>query len=214
MLSLAAACGLPLASACSEAREPEIRMPRKTVAWRIEAANERAWRAAYDVEIAHGEVVVSVSVGLIPLPEVRRVEVEAREAEWENGVQAIWSGRFGLRVGQRVLPIRLDLSFGQPPYHHEVVVRDFAPRSDQLNWSHRAGVPIIAHEVGHMIGAFDEYRYGGTDPSEPVIDPSSLMSAGSSSGLPHARHYEAIRDSVADRLERHDIIVVALSAMD
>ena len=53
---------------------------------------------------------------------------------------------------------------------------------------------VAAHEYGHMVGNYDEYSGGATDPSNPIIDSSSLMGSTSPAAVPYARHYEPVLD--------------------
>jgi hypothetical protein len=53
---------------------------------------------------------------------------------------------------------------------------------------------VVAHEVGHMLGAYDEYPGGSLDPERPVQSPGSLMSASPGPEVRcAARHLDAVR---------------------
>lgn len=58
---------------------------------------------------------------------------------------------------------------------------------------------IAAHEFGHMLGLWDEYLGGWTDPSGkfPANDPTSVM--GQTMMTPYARHYEDFRSWLAGK---------------
>ncbi|MFQ5514855.1 MAG: hypothetical protein ACE5FG_10475 [Myxococcota bacterium] len=192
--------------------EEIVSVPRETVVRRIVAANGRAWRAACDLEISSGALIVRVGIHLVPDGSTRRLQVDLRKAEWERGIEKVWDRAFGLAIAPGVVfPIRVDASFRGPHFHHTVIVRNAPPAIDQLNWSWRSPPPVIAHEFGHMIGVYDEYPKGGTDPLGAVTDPESIMTTRPAGGRAFERHYHLIRAWAAERLGDPAVRIVPLA---
>lgn len=165
------------------------------VSGRLEAGNGFAWGYAYDTELRDDGVFVRIGVHLVPTGGVTVPELERVKPGWEVGIEALWGGRFALQAPSgRRYPVRLDVDFRGLPVHHQVVVRPGKGRTDQLGWHLRDGPELAAHEVGHMLGAFDEYRGGATDPAGPVTDAASLMTSDPGPDCaPRARHFERLR---------------------
>lgn len=156
----------------------------------IRAANGRRWRVAYDVEIDDWAVKVAVKLRLVAEGGVTPAELERRKPIWKDSIENTWSGRFGLAIGEaRVLPVCVSVAFVARGAHHTVIVKRHSTAADIMAWSLFPKPGLIVHEFGHMIGAFDEYPGGGTDPASPVLDPHSIMAAGGAGGGPSERHF-------------------------
>ncbi len=164
------------------------------VSARLAGSNGAAWSCGYDAAVTGEAVIVRVGIHLIPSG-VTRTELERASKAWEEGIRRAWSRRFALELptGER-LPIVVEPSFRGPDFHHDVVVRQGRRWADQLDWGLGNTPETAAHEFGHMLGAFDDYRGGATAPSGDEIDSGSLMTS-----LPgptvavRARHLEGIR---------------------
>ena len=167
----------------------------ETITGRKRTNNGFAWKYGYDVAIRNGDVIVRVAINLVAAVGVTRGELNRVKPLWEEGIERIWSRRFSLEgaSGQRY-PIVMDVSFRGPEFHHDVIVRPGAGRSDELNWNVLDSPELVAHEFGHMIGMFDEYHKGALAPRQAVIDPASIMASTPGEGaVPRARHYEPFR---------------------
>lgn len=69
-------------------------------------------------------------------------------------------------------------------------------RSNAKDWylsEHRLGV--AGHEAGHLLGAYDEYAGGATDPADPKIEDDTIMGQNLTKALP--RHLNGLRDQLA-----------------
>ena len=89
-----------------------------------------------------------------------------------------------------------------PVFHHEVIVKPGGGRSDELNWNIMDSEQIVAHEFGHMLGAFDEYKGGATDPKRQSVDASSIMTSNPETGKVYPRHFEVVREWFTERTKQ------------
>ncbi len=173
---------------------------RETVTGFIVAENGFAWRCGYDISLEDHHVRVSVSIRLIPHAGVSPLELERVKPAWEEGIEKIWSNRYAIAIPDgRLYPILIDVAFDAPSFHHQVVVSPGGGRSDQLNWKIMNSPSVAAHEFGHMLGAFDEYRQGATDPGGRIIDPASIMTSNPPDGKTFGRHYRGILSRIRQR---------------
>ena len=102
-----------------------------------------------------------------------------------------------LSIGEKHgLPLRISLIFGPQDAHHTVIVKRRRAGNDMLAWPLFPVPGMIVHEFGHMIGAYDEYPGGGTDPKNPVIDPHSVMAVGGTGRGPAKRHFWHVLQSI------------------
>jgi hypothetical protein len=182
---------------------------RQTVSRTVVADNARRWRAAFDLEATSNSVNVQVRISLIPSRNVTSREILPRLPAWRAAIESAWSDQFALRVGHDcLLPIRFSVSFAGDDPHYRVIVRDFAPAHDQLHWSLGASPQTIAHEFGHMIGAFDEYPGGGTSLDTRTVDPISIMAGKPTSMTTSPRQLWLIHETLARALPQADLQIV------
>jgi hypothetical protein len=171
-----------------------LAFPAETVEARKTGANGFVWTQAFDAEVVGEAVRLRVRTRLIPARGVTRPQLERVQASWKRGVEETWSRRFALETpGGERYRVELELDFVGPRFHHEVVVRPGRGRADQLHWRLAGGVELAAHEVGHMLGAFDEYPGGALDPRQPLLEGASIMALDPAGGAVRARHLEAVR---------------------
>lgn len=103
---------------------------------------------------------------------------------WETGIENTWNHKFDI----------VDRDFH---YHinFDVVFCDVISSSvhNQINWIFGYNSQAAAHEVGHLIGLYDEYSGGLlVDLSNPIFDSTSIMSDLGSTV--YDRHYQAFLD--------------------
>lgn len=193
----------------AEAQAEICPIPVETVTGRVTAQNGFAWNYGYDIELKDGVLLVRVGVNLIPAGGVTRPELDRVKPAWEAGMERIWSGKFVLATpaGQRY-PIIVDVTFKGPRFHHEVIVRPGARSTDELNWNLLDRPELVAHEFGHMLGVFDEYRRGAIAPQSGIIDTTSIMTSNPTGGMTYARHYKQFLAWFVNKSKLRDVALV------
>lgn len=182
---------------------------RREISRVVVAANARQWRSAFELEATPTSVVVRVRVSLVPSPLVTTADIERRIPAWREAIGSAWDEQFAIRRGTQLLPLRVTASFNDRAPHHRVTVLDSTPADDQLHWSLRATPQTIAHEFGHMLGAFDEYLGGGLSPRSHLVDSASLMAARPTSFVTLPRHLWLIRRELMRLWHRTDVHIVS-----
>ncbi len=153
------------------------------------------WHYRYSIEFDEPEIVVGVAINLIGSGGVSRVQLDGVKPSWEKEIEDVWSNRYALITESgRQLPIIIDADFSGTTFHHDVIVVPGGGRSDELNWHIMNSPQMAAHEFGHMIGVYDEYRGGALDPVKSIVDPGSIMTSNPVSGRTYARHYEQFKE--------------------
>lgn len=182
----------------------------ETITDRVTAANGFAWRYGFDIGLGNDGMLVKVAVNLIPAQGVTRVEIDRVIPAWKKGIERIWSRRFALSTpaGQHY-PIVMEVAFKGSVFHHDVIVRPYGGRIDELNWNISDSPEVIAHEFGHMLGLYDEYPRGALDPESGTIDRSSIMSANLAGGT-SIRHYRRFRSWFIDKTGINDVVLFGL----
>ncbi|MFN3202440.1 MAG: hypothetical protein ACE366_28840 [Bradymonadia bacterium] len=135
------------------------------------------WTVKYTLSVYPERISIRLGIKLVSAG-VTAKELRARRAVWEKEVEALWTGKFEAAFGDRRVPIEVDLDFHATHPQHIVLVRPGRGHADKLNWNIEDPAWVIAHEVGHMLGAYDEYAFGAQHPTSPVADASSVMSNG------------------------------------
>jgi hypothetical protein len=121
----------------------------------------------------------------------------ALEQIWENGIENMWGRKFDIVDGDFRYHVNFDTTFLHSSagiIHHTVTVTYGQGSGNMLNWYTTSAWgtayngAYVAHEVGHMFSLYDEYSGGAVDPSNPIIDYSSIM--GDLRGVAYERHYQ------------------------
>jgi hypothetical protein len=162
----------------------------ETITGKLTTSNGFAWRYGYDIELQDGKLIVSVAVNLIAADGVTVMDLNRVRSAWEEAIEGTWSEKFALSLPSgRQCPIVVDVRFDALKCHHDVIVYPSGCSCNQLNWDLTIHPAIAAHEFGHMLGAFDEYRGGALSPHSRTIDLTSIMTSRPIGGMTYARHY-------------------------
>jgi hypothetical protein len=175
---------------------------RLTIEEEIAAANGKRWRAAYDLVLTPAEAAVEVRVRLIAGPGVRPVDLDRVKADWPGIVNRYWNRRIEIVAGDgRLRPLQVRLSFDERRPHHVIAVKEGGRGVHARSWPlSPERETVIAHEFGHLIGAYDEYRGGGTAPGGSEMDPSGLMGVARGEAKAERRHFWHVIKSVSVRV--------------
>lgn len=174
------------------------------------------WTTSYDISFVDQDLLIDVDVylrGADPGSALRDF--------WEEGIESIWSNAFDLSDGtyfyDTVFNVDwLNTSVGAD---HTVNVIEgngnvnltqwYTGRPSGYSYS-RQGV-IAAHEFGHMIGLFDEYRGGALNP-DGLIRNKSIMGQNLSS--PQIDHFDAFLEWAQINSGVASLALVANSGVD
>jgi hypothetical protein len=179
------------------------------VSERMVAGNGKNWNAGFTLFADDQKVLVKLNIKLIQQDGVRAPALDKRKQVWLQGIDETWNGRFYLRLpDQRLIPVVLDVNFKPVDAHHEVVVRKGSSNPDQHNWYMNTGANGVAHEIGHMLGAYDEYRHGATSPLPVTINDVSLMGNLTGDGVPRVRHLRLLLDKLKEITGLQSLLIV------
>jgi len=187
------------------ASENSITIAKQSIREGIVGLNGFSWHYGFDIELKQQAIIVSVAINLIPSSGVSRVELSRIKPIWKKGIEEVWDNKYALKTksGERY-PIVVKVRFRGPKFHHSVIVRPGKGYSDELNWNLRDTGQVVAHEFGHMLGAFDEYKRGANDPNNPVIDKTSIMTSNPKTGKSYGRHLQKINSWFLNKFKRNE----------
>ena len=131
----------------------------------------------------------------------------------ESGVEGIWNNRAIITdaTTQRSFPLRVDMTTTGPVFDQTTFVSSGQGRSDTSTWyagSVTAGV--MAHEVGHYLGLYDEYIGGSVDKYPNPTLSTALMGTGANDANPQmlSRYYQGYLDFMTGLNPGHQFAVV------
>lgn len=156
--------------------------------------------------------VATVPIRLLPDVSIPDGALRAPAAAWEAAIEQAWSDRVAMHVeGMAPLPLRVDVVFNPPadPATRVIVLPGSGP-ADLGAWRLQNPAAVAAHEVGHLLGAWDEYEGGAQDPASPVVDLMHVMGRETTSTTPHPRSYAPLAADLAALLGR-TVQIVPLS---
>jgi len=158
------------------------------------------WVSAFELTAFPDKVVIRINISLLPASEVNRVALKQKTALWKAAIDDTWNDRFYVEADDGELPILFDVRFTHRDPHHRVVIHPGRWNPDQHNWYINTPPSIVAHEIGHMIGAYDEYRGGALSSDQPLIDPKSIMGSRSEKGKALPRHLGLVKKALTRQL--------------
>jgi hypothetical protein len=163
----------------------------ETITGRMSAKNGFSWRYSYDIAFDKEKIIIQVGIRLVPHGGVTRMDLDRVKSKWEKGIEETWSNKFSIRTSsEQTYPIIVDVSFNRNSSHHQVIVRPGGGRSEIIYWNIMDTPAVAAHEFGHMIGVYDEYKGGALDPKNKMVDATSIMTCNPCDGITYARHYQ------------------------
>ncbi len=135
-----------------------------------------AWTVSYDIRFLNSIVAVDLRVKMTGDTASNSVV-----NTWVSGVETYWNNKAFLADANRLYEVTVNFDFVSSGQHQTIVVHDAVGRADMTNWY---TVPqgwgtayldeIAAHEVGHMLGNYDEYSGGAT--KNNFVTTGTLMS--------------------------------------
>ena len=146
-------------------------------------------------------VVRHVELNFTFEPNITTAQQKAFRSTAETGVEGIRNNRAIITdtTTQRSFPLRVDVTTSGPVFDHNIFVNSGPGRSDTSTWyagSVTAGV--MAHEVGHYLGLYDEYIGGGVDRYPNPTLSTALMGTGANDENPQmvSRYYQGYLDFI------------------
>jgi hypothetical protein len=167
--------------------------------WRC-TSGRYGWDAKFDIWFTDDKVYVSVKIKLIqwygddpehPGNQAPAVSDE-NKAFLKNDIEPRLSNQLFLNRTNCPLgdgctctkPVIVIVSFVESGEHHQVNYYQGEFRADSGHWPRvRYSAPMWAHEVGHLLGWYDEYQPDGANGPPPrwkPDEPANLMNSGSS----------------------------------
>lgn len=163
----------------------------------VAAANHKSWRAGFDMWADKQAVHLEVAIHLLAQPGISRVRLEQVKTGWRQAIGQAWNHRFAVRLSNgEQLPLFIDVRWDAVSPNHEVIVRKGNGAPDQHNWFYRNRPAMIAHEFGHMLGAYDEYPGGAVAPGGMPHDGDNLMRSASGNRQVLPRHLARVQQSL------------------
>jgi hypothetical protein len=158
-----------------------------------------SWHARFRAEVDQNDCSVTIVV-LLQTSNASATLSTAQRTAWETALQNSWSNIFKLCCTgcccKSGYTISLDVQFVNANAHHIVNVQNTT--TNMTNWGN-TDTTAINHEMGHMLGAKDEYyTVDGTAWGSPFQSGAGIMN--NPSEAPLARHFDLVRDTVQTML--------------
>jgi outer membrane protein assembly factor BamB len=186
--------------ALSLVKQPPIEdIDEETITQSIQSADmngdgipDYTWKSSYEISFVSQVVEIEIDIKLVGAD-----PGDSLRQQWEEGIECIWSNSYDIVDGIYTYPIEVEINWVDANPHHVVVVHSGLGRANMIHWFTESywgseyQDEIAAHEVGHMLGLYDEYLGGALDPDTHFITTNSLMA---DLGPTRNWHYEQILD--------------------
>jgi len=146
------------------------------------------WTSSFDLDVKPNEVLVSIDISLLPSKGVSGLKLKDKLVLWKEAINQKWNDQFIVSIKGKTKPIRFKVRFTHHNPHHRVVVHPDNWGPNQHNWYLSMPAYVAAHELGHMLGAYDEYKGGALSPASKIVDYSSIMGGNPVKGKAAIRH--------------------------
>lgn len=132
-------------------------------------ANGSTWNYQYEAEVKDFTVYLREKIEL-----VGDAPPQSLLDQWLAGMNGMWSNQYQINDGEFNYKIVVDASFVSSGGDQVVNFSNGSGQMNMLNWyaingwdQSRQGA-AAAHELGHMLGVYDEYMGGATDRNAPA----------------------------------------------
>lgn len=158
------------------------------------------WNIAYTKVFDGTNLIKEVRINFVFDCEYTPEEKRKWKKKIAARIEDTWNNKFHIidLTCNRIYPLGVRIIIDKKSFHHEVNLRKGPGRSDMLNWYQddwklicctawcscfpevdKKCNSVMAHEVGHMIGLYDEYPCGAVEnPESPLISYYGLMGYG------------------------------------
>ncbi|MBT7436552.1 MAG: hypothetical protein HN791_10890 [Gammaproteobacteria bacterium] len=171
------------------------------------------WTSMFDIDISKREILIHMKISLLPTPTVNRVLLEKNILSWGDAIDSVWNKYFFVIIEGEKIPIIFKIKFTHFKPHHRVVIHSAGWAPNQHNWYINMPPKVVAHEIGHMLGAYDEYRGGALSYKKPVIDTSSIMGSKLSASQAYPRHLALLEHELVNYFENNQLKVVRVTGI-
>ncbi len=183
-------------------------LKQETLTGRKQSSDKYSWPYGYDIALKNQTIQITVAINFVLAAGINMPFLNQVKQTWEAGIESTWSNRFAVTLPSgRQFSILVDAIFRGPNFHHDIIVRPDKGGSDMLNWNITDTPFVAAHEFGHMLGVYDEYKGGALSPETNLVDTTSIMTSNPQKGLVYARHYLDILDWFKTRTHNTNAIL-------
>lgn len=185
-----------------------VQIETKTVEAARTAANNHAWVSKFSYQLGVDALTISLRIATSTVEQVRPLRIKEAKKRWLHEINAKWNNRFGLILSNgTIYPIKFVIKFSPIKFDHHVVIHQ-GKSANQHNWSIDMASEAAAHEIGHMLGAFDEYKKGALSLQNPLVDGNSIMGRHIDSGYPYPRHLALVLKDIKTELNDEAKIIL------
>jgi hypothetical protein len=129
----------------------------KAISYReTRADNGVDWDVRYDLSFLNSEVLTTLKIRLVG------DDPGSRAGEWEASINRTWNNKVCFSDGSRLYEVKVNCDFVDSGAHQTVEVHAGYDDMNMTNWYLDESLMAASHEVGHMLGNFDEYSAGAT----------------------------------------------------
>lgn len=173
----------------------------------LESKDRFKWRAGFTYQFHDGELKVKVRISAVASARIKGRNIAQLKQNWEKTIEDTWNNQLVLSKSEsQPVPITFDVIFTHVNPNHRVILKNTGG-IDQHGWATNMLHVTAAHEFGHMLGAYDEYKGGASSPSVKM-DGTSIMGANIEVGQIYPEHLHLLLEDLKRVLNEEALQII------
>lgn len=173
----------------------------------LKSKDQFKWNSEFTYQFHDGNLKVKIRISAVANSRIKGRNIAQLKQQWEKIIEDTWNNKLVLsNLENEAVPIIFDAIFTHVNPNHRVIIKN-SGGIDQHGWTINMLPQAAAHEFGHMLGAYDEYKEGASSPLTK-IDGTSIMGANIENGHVYPEHLHILLEDLKRVLKEETLQII------